>query len=60
MIVNGQKFTMFWDRVQNHINELHLASCIPRFARSFKTKWGIIKHDIAKFIGNHIVVLAFL
>jgi hypothetical protein len=43
--------------VQNHFNKLHLASCTPRFARSLKTKWGIIKHDVAKFIGNYIVVL---
>jgi hypothetical protein len=60
MIENGQKFTMFWDRVQNHFNELCLTSYIPRFARSLKTKWGIIKHDITKFIGNYIVVLTLL
>jgi hypothetical protein len=60
MIVNGQKSITFWDRVQNHFNESYLISCAPRFARSLKTKWGIIKHDIAKFIGNYIVVLALL
>jgi hypothetical protein len=59
MMEDGQKFTTFWDRVQNHFNESRLVSYIPRFARSLETKWGIIKHDIAKFIGNYIVVFAF-
>ncbi len=45
--------------MQNHFNESRPVSCTPRFARSLETKWGIIKHDVAKFIGNYIVVLAF-
>jgi len=56
VIGNGQKFATFWDRVQNHFNESCPTGCVPRFARSLKIKWGIIKHDVAKFIGNYIVV----
>jgi hypothetical protein len=59
MIKNGQKFTTFWDKVQNHFNESRLVSYAPKFARSLETKWGIIEHDIVKFIRNYIVVFAF-
>jgi hypothetical protein len=59
MIGNGQKFAMFWNRVQNYFSESCPTSCTPRFARSLETKWGIIKHDVAKFIRNYIVVLVF-
>ncbi len=44
--------------MQNHFNKLHLASCAPRFARSLETKWGIIKHDVGKFVGHHTIMLA--
>jgi hypothetical protein len=54
-----QKFATFWDRVQNHFNESCPIGCAPRFARSLEIKWGIIKHDVAKFIGNYIVVFMF-
>ncbi len=43
--------------MQNHFNKLHPTICAPRFARSLETKWGIMKHDVAKFIGNYTVVL---
>jgi len=49
---------MFWDRLQNHFNESHPIDCAPKFARSLKTKWGIINHDVAKFIGNYTIMLA--
>jgi hypothetical protein len=58
MIENGQKSTTFWDWVQNHFNNLRLVGCAPRFARSVETKWGIIKHDVAKFVGHYTTVLA--
>jgi hypothetical protein len=58
MIGNQQKFATFWDRVQNHFNESHSASCAPRFALSLETKWGIIKHDVAKFVGHYTIMLA--
>jgi hypothetical protein len=59
VIRNQQKFATFWDRMQNHFNESRFASCAPRFALSLETKWGIIKHDIAKFVGHYTIVLAF-
>jgi len=58
VINNGQKSVMFWDRLQNHFNELHPISCAPKFVRSLETKWGIINHDVAKFIGNYTIMLA--
>jgi hypothetical protein len=45
--------------LQNHFNESHLASCAPEFVLSLETKWGIIKHDVAKFVGHYTVMLAF-
>jgi hypothetical protein len=57
VIGTRQKIATFWDRVQNHFNESHPTSCTPRFARSLETKWGIIKHDVAKFIRNYTMVL---
>jgi hypothetical protein len=42
----------------NHINESHPVGCAPRFALSLETKWGIIKHDVAKFVGHYTIVLA--
>jgi hypothetical protein len=59
MIGNEQKSAMFWDSMQNHFNESHPTSCAPRYARSLETKWGIIKHDVAKFIGNYTILLVF-
>jgi len=58
VINNKQKSTTFWDWVQNHFNNLRLVGCAPRFARSVETKWGIIKHDVAKFVGHYTTVLA--
>jgi len=59
MIENGQKSTTFWDWVHNHFNESHLTSCAPRYARSLETKWGIIQHDVAKFIKHYIAMIIF-
>jgi hypothetical protein len=58
MIGNQQKFATFWERVQNHFNESRPTDCAPRFALSLETKWGIIKHDVAKFVRHYTIVLA--
>ncbi len=57
MIENMQKSTTFWDWVHNHFNESHFTSCAPRYARSLEIKWGIIQHDVTKFIGHYIAVI---
>lgn len=57
LIRNMQKFATFLDKVQNHFNEFHLANFALRFARFLEAKWDIIKHDVAKFIRNYIVLL---
>jgi hypothetical protein len=46
--------------MQNHFNESHPTNYVPRFASSLETNWGIINHDLAKFIGNYNIVLAFV
>jgi hypothetical protein len=45
--------------VQNHFNEPHPTKYVPRFVSSMGTKWGIINHDVAKFIGNYNIMFAF-
>ncbi|XP_024358606.1 uncharacterized protein [Physcomitrium patens] len=57
-IENGQKSVGFWHRVQVHFNVNRPVGCGERPARSLETKWGIIKHDVAKFIENYGAVRA--
>jgi hypothetical protein len=57
VIRNQQKFATFWDQVQNHFNESCRAGCAPRFALNLETKWGIIKHEVAKLVGHYIAML---
>ncbi len=44
--------------MHNHFNESHPTSYAPRYARSLETKWGIIQHDVAKFIRHYTTMLA--
>jgi len=48
----------FGTKSRIHFNESRLAGCAPRFALSLETKWGIIRHDVTKFVGHHTIVLA--
>jgi hypothetical protein len=48
---NQQKGNAFWERIY-----LHYDQCRPgghRGARSLESKWGMIKHDVGKFIGAY-------
>jgi hypothetical protein len=48
---NQQKGNAFWERIF-----MHYEQCRPgghRGARSLESKWGLIKHDVAKFIGAY-------
>jgi hypothetical protein len=54
---NGQKSAAFWDRIATHYREHKPVGGGDRPARSLETKWGIIKHDVAKFVGVHNQVL---
>jgi hypothetical protein len=56
MIGNGQKLTVFWERVHFHYNANWLQACVKKPTRSLETKWGIIKHNVAKFCRNYGVV----
>lgn len=56
MIGNGQKLTTFWEKVHFHYNANWPQACVKKPIRSLETKWGIIKHNVAKFCGNYNVV----
>lgn len=51
VVGNGQRSKAFWERVGVHYNRNRPAGGGERPARSLETKWGIIKHDVAKFVG---------
>jgi hypothetical protein len=55
---NGQRSTAFWERILNHYNNHLPIGCGPRPSRSLETKWGVIKHDVAKFCGVYKSVVA--
>jgi hypothetical protein len=46
---NGQRSTTFWERILKHYNNHLPTSCDRQQSISLETKWGLIKHDIAKF-----------
>ena len=50
VIGNGQHSGTFWERVAEHYNQNRPTTGGGRFARSLETKWGSIKHDVAKFV----------
>ena len=54
---NGQRAGAFWDRIARHYQEHKLQGREDRPARSLETKWGAIKHDVAKFVAVHSQVL---
>jgi hypothetical protein len=55
---NGQRSSAFWERILKHYNDHRPAGCDARPSRSLETKWGLIKHDVAKFCGVYKQVLA--
>jgi hypothetical protein len=55
---NGQHSTAFWERILKHYNDHLPTGCEPRPSRSLETKWGVIKHDVAKFCGIYKSVVA--
>jgi hypothetical protein len=55
---NGKKSTTFWERIANHYCEHKLVKGGDCLARSLEKKWGISKHDVAKFVEVHNQVLS--
>lgn len=51
IVGNGQKGSSFWERISVHYDDNRPGGVRP--TRSLETKWGQIKHDVAKFIGVH-------
>jgi hypothetical protein len=58
IIGNGQRSTAFWERILKHYNNHRPTGCDARPSRSLETKWGLIKHDVAKFYGIYNLVFA--
>ncbi len=58
IIRNGQKNQAFWERIVAHYNNNRPTFCGEHLARSLETKWGLIKHDVAKFCGNYHTIVA--
>jgi hypothetical protein len=56
---NGQRKTIFWERILSHYNAHHPSGGAHRLARSLESKWNVMKHDVAKFIKVHVHVVAF-
>ncbi len=56
IIGNGEKNQAFWKRITTHYNNNYPLCCVECIARSLETKWGVIKHNVAKFCGNCQVV----
>ena len=54
---NGQRNTTFWERITTHFNRVKARGSPNRPSRSLETKWGSIKHDVAKFCGAYKQVL---
>jgi hypothetical protein len=53
IVGNGQRKESFWDRVGIHYKRHQPRSggeCKPR---SIETKWGVIKHDVGKFVSAY-------
>jgi hypothetical protein len=51
MVGNSQKASAFWKHIFQHYDERRTHGFRPTW--SLETKWGHIKHDVAKFIGMH-------
>jgi hypothetical protein len=54
----GQKSTTFWDMVQQHYNN-QPSTFVKGLTRKLKTKWGVIKHKVSKFVGCHGSIIFF-
>ena len=48
----------FWERVCKHYHDNRPLGTPERPSRSLKTKWGVVKHDVAKFCGVYKSVLS--
>jgi hypothetical protein len=52
---NQQKSGAFWERIGLHYDDYRPGGY--RGCRSLESKWGLIKHDVAKFIGVYKQIL---
>ncbi|CAM6086529.1 unnamed protein product [Calypogeia fissa] len=56
IVGSRQRNVTFWDRVAQHYNGHRPTSTQERGARSLESKWGELKHDVAKFAGTYSTV----
>lgn len=59
IICNKQHSTTFWEQMSLHYNHLKPDGYAKWSPKSLKTKWGIIKHDVSKFVGVYGSVYFF-
>ncbi len=52
------KSIAFWDQIHEHYTQNQHACGVELPTKSRETKWGVIKHDVAKFIGHYGIVVA--
>jgi hypothetical protein len=55
IVGNQQKGGVFWSRISQHYDEHRPAGFRP--SRSLESKWGLIKHDVSRFVGIYAQVL---
>jgi hypothetical protein len=55
IVSNGQRSITFWDL---HYNNLRLDGYVKQLPRSLETKWGIIEHNVSKFVGVYGSVIS--
>ena len=58
-IGNGQQAGAFWKRVCKYYHENQPFGAGERPSRLLETKWGVVKHDVAKFYGVYKRVLNY-
>jgi hypothetical protein len=47
-----QKLTNLWESIEKYFDTHRLSTSAPRTARSLQSRWSLVAHDVAKFIGN--------
>ena len=55
IVGNQQRSGIFWDRISKHFDENRPIGIRP--SRSLESKWGLIKHDVSRFVGIYAQVV---
>jgi hypothetical protein len=52
------RWIAFWDQIYEQYNQNQHVCGVEWPTRSLEIKWGVIKHDVTKFIGHYKIVKA--